>query len=179
MRICFNDDVDDDLATILAFLEGIGFNTSIKKMSIDILKIRSILNGIRQDFPHKDGIEKASIFKKVATFMVYFISEKPIQSDIASIPNMPTEISAITNHINTLIAVLIAFSALHEATIHGADGTEKKLINRLQLSKHSLIDIIESLSNAAPNTHFKMASVLLEQIAYKTNPECQYKTFEL
>lgn len=173
MRLCFNDDVNDDLTTLLAFLEGIGFNNSNKKMSIDIPKIRSILNGVRQDFPHKDGMENASIFKKVATFMVYFISEKPIQSDIAGIPNMPSDISKIPNHINTLIGILIALAALHEAVIH-RDGKEMKLVNKVQLSTHSFVDLVDALSNSTPNTHFKMASVFLEQLAYKSNPDCQY-----
>jgi len=33
---------------------------------------------MRQDFPHDDGLEKASPFKKAATFACFFISEKPV-----------------------------------------------------------------------------------------------------
>jgi hypothetical protein len=178
MRLYFNDDVDSDLAAIFVFLEGIGFNDSRKKMAIDVVKIRSILNGIRQDFPHKDGVEKASIFKKVAAFMVYFIAEKPIQSDITGIPNIPEEISRIPNHINTLIALFIAFAALHGASIHYEDGSEKTLSNKIKLSKHSFVDLIDALSSSSPVAHFKIASVFLEQLAYKSNPDCQYETFD-
>lgn len=174
MRLYFNENVNDDLKSVLAFLEGVGFNTENKRMAIDISKLRSILNGIRQDFPHKDGIDKASIFKKVATFMVYFISEKPIQSDITGIANIPEDISVFPNHINTLIAIFIAFESLHGALIHCATGDEKTLHHKIEISKHSFIDIVDALSTATPNTHFKMASVLLEQLAYKTNPDCQY-----
>lgn len=177
MRLCFNENLDTDLAAILAFLEGVGFNDNVRKMAIDVVKIRSILNGIRQDFPHNGGLVNASIFKKVATLMVYFISEKPIQSDITGIPNMPEEISRISNHVNTLIALLIAFTALHGASIHYKDGSEKNLVNKIALSKHSLIDLIDALSSSTPATHFKISSVFLEQLAYKSNPECQYEPF--
>lgn len=178
MRLCFNEDLDTDLTAILAFLEGVGFNDSVKKMAIDVVKIRSILNGIRQDFPHNGGLANASIFKKVATFMVYFISEKPIQSGITGIPNIPEEISRISNHVNILIALLIAFTALHGASIHYVDGNEKKLVKKIVLSKHSFIDLIDALSGSTPVTHFKILSVFLEQLAYKSNPECQYETFD-
>lgn len=174
MRLYFNESVNDDLACILVFLEGVGFNNNSKKMAIDVGKLRSILNGIRQDFPHKDGMEKASIFKKAATFMVYFISEKPIQSDITGIQDIPEDISVFPNHINTLIAIFIAFASLHGASIHKADGEEKKLANKIAISKHSFIDLVEAFSTATPSTHFKMAAVLLEQLAYKSNPDCQY-----
>jgi hypothetical protein len=174
MRIHFNDDVNEDIVSILAFLDGLGFNEAQQRMAIDISKIRSILNGVRQDFPHKDGLQNASIFKKVANFVVYFISERPIQSDVPSI-DLPEEISSIPNHVNTLVALFIAIAALHEATIHGMDGEEKQLKNKIELSKHSFIDLVEALSSATPNTHFKLVSVLFEQLAYKSNPECQYQ----
>ena len=60
MRLCFNENLDTDLAAILAFLEGVGFNDNVRKMAIDVVKIRSILNGIRQDFPHNGGLVNAS-----------------------------------------------------------------------------------------------------------------------
>lgn len=174
MRLYFNENVNDDLTSVLAFLEGVGFNEKNKTMAIDVSKLRSILNGIRQDFPHKDGMDEASIFKKVATFMIYFITEKPIQSDIAGIENIPEDISVFPNHINTLIAIFIAFESLHDALIHCATGGDKKLNNKIEISRHSFIDMVDALSTATISTHFKMASVLLEQLAYKTNQECQY-----
>jgi hypothetical protein len=48
MRIHFNDDVNEDIVSILAFLDGLGFNEAQQRMAIDISKIRSILNGVRQ-----------------------------------------------------------------------------------------------------------------------------------
>ncbi len=174
MRLNFNDNVQDDLLSILAFLEGVGYNHEGESISIDIPKLRSILNGIRQDFPHKDGLEKASIFKKVATFMVCFIAERPIQSKITSIGSMPAELFVISNHINTLVALFIGFAALHGASIHYSDGTTKLISNKIKLSKHSFVDLVDALSAATLTTHFKMASVLLEQLVYKSNPDCQY-----
>lgn len=175
MKLYFNESVTDDLKAILATLEGIGFNENDMKMAIDISKLRSILNGIRQDFPHKDGLDKASIFKKAATFLVYFIAEKPIQSEISGIINIPDDIAAVPNHINTLVALFIAFESLHGALIHCETEGDKKLANRISISRHSFVDIVDALSTATPPTHFKMASVLLEQLAYKSNPDCQYQ----
>jgi hypothetical protein len=175
MKLYFNQNTTDDLKAILAFLDGVGFNNDGMSMAIDIPKLRSILSGIRQDFPHKDGVDGASIFKKAATFMVYFIAEKPIQSEISGIQNIPADIAASPNHINTLIAIFIAFESLYGALIHCTTGDEKKLNNRIVISQHSFIDIVDAMSTATPNTHFKMASVLLEQLAYKSNPECQYQ----
>jgi hypothetical protein len=182
MRLSFNENSTDDLKAILAFIEGLSTNNDNLSTAININKLQSILSGIRQDFPHGDGIKgvnKASIFKKIATFTVYFIAEKPIASDKIAGLNIPDEISRIPNHLNTLVAVLIAFSCIHNSTIHNEDGTIKTtLANKIKLSEHSFIDIVDALSTATPSTHFNMLSVLLEQLAYKTNPECQYSTKE-
>lgn len=174
MRLFFNDDINDDMLAVLAILEGMGFNEKERMMDVDISKIAAILKGIRQDFPHKDGLEKASVFKKVATFLVYFVSEKPILSEIPGAENLPQGILEIKNHVNTLAAILISFAALHEAMIHGQDGQEKCLTTKIRLSRHSLIDLVDALSYATPHSHFKIVAVLLEQLAYKSNPGCQY-----
>lgn len=178
MRLNFNENHHEDIKCILAFIEGIGFNPDKNTTAINVAKITSILSGIRQDFPHKDGMEKASIFKKAATLMVYFISEKPIESDEVGNLVFPNELKIIPNYLNTVIAVFIAFALLHNATIARSDGAEINLTHKIKLSKHSFIDMIDALSNATFATHFKMASVLLEQLVYKTNIECQYEVFE-
>ena len=70
---------------------------------------------------------------------------------------------------------MVAIRSLRGATLDGhANGSQRILSNGIQLSRHSLVDITESLVNVTPLTHFKLVSVLLEQMAYKTNPECQY-----
>ena len=71
------------------------------------------------------------------------------------------------------MAFEIALEALHGARLQRKDG-EFILKNKIALSNHSYIDIIEALSKITPVAHFSLVSVLLEQLAYKTNSDCQY-----
>lgn len=148
-----------------------------ENISIDIAKIESIVQGIKRDFPHNDGLTEASAFKKVANFISYFVAERPIREPFIH-ENIPEEVLKINNYENAVIALLIGLSALHESEIHCADGNCKVLVCPMQLSKHSFIDLIDAISNITPQNHFKLLTVLLEQIAYKTNPGCQYEAKE-
>ena len=76
-------------------------------------------------------------------------------------------------NVNEHFALMLAIKSLHGATL-GDGASQKVLTNPIELSQHSLVDIIDALSHATPQNHFKLVSVLLEQIAYKTNPTCQY-----
>lgn len=49
--------------------------------------------------------------------------------------------------------------------------------NKIALSRHSYVDITDAFTGATPVTAFKLVTVLFEQMAYKTNPGCQYETF--
>jgi hypothetical protein len=49
------------------------------------------------------------------------------------------------------------------------------LTNRIRVSAHSYVDIIDALANATPITHYNMVTVLLEQLAYRANPEASYE----
>ena len=119
--------------------------------------------GMRQDFPHADGIKQASPFKKAANFVCYWVAAKPI-----------TVVPPPLENINEIFALMVAVESLHGATL----GEKKVLENRIQLSKHSLVDIVESLVAITPQSHFKLVSVMLEQMAYKSNPTCQYPYVE-
>ena len=79
------------------------------------------------------------------------------------------------------MALQLAVKCLHGATVgwrHGnvSDRQGKVLENKISLSKHSFIDIVDALADTSLSTGFKLVSVLLEQMAYKTNPNCQYPT---
>ena len=161
------------MVAILSFINGLAeIYCKDSTISIDVTKIQAISYGIRMDFPHSDGLEKASIFKQVSNFMTYFIAEKPILASFSS-ENFPPEVLKIRNHENAIVALLLGFAALHNASIL-KNGENVTLSEPIKLSKHSFIDMIDALANISPNTHFKVLTVLLEQIAYKTNPECQY-----
>lgn len=173
MKFFFNEKPEDDVVAILSFINGLAeIYCKDSTISIDVTKIQAISYGIRMDFPHSDGLEKASIFKQVSNFMTYFIAEKPILASFSS-ENFPPEVLKIRNHENAIVALLLGFAALHNASIL-KNGENVTLSEPIKLSKHSFIDMIDALANISPNTHFKVLTVLLEQIAYKTNPECQY-----
>lgn len=100
---------------------------------------------------------------------------KPISTPLPEALFGP-HLTAIDNHANAYIALLLAVESLHEARLEWCDGSIHVLENRIEFSRHSLIDIVDALSTATPSTSFKLVSVLLEQMAYKTNPRCQYPT---
>ena len=170
----FNSEPTDDVVSILAFIDGFASDFCDEPISIDIQKIESIVQGIRRDFPHKDGLDEASVFKKIANFISYFVAEKPIHHPFKN-SSIPERILEINNYENAIVALLIGLSALHESEIHQKEGDNKLLSNPIELSEHSFIDLIDAISNITPQNHFKLLTVLLEQLAYKTNPSCQYE----
>jgi hypothetical protein len=170
----FNNETTDDVVSILAFIDGFASDFCEEDISIDISKIESIVQGIRRDFPHKDGLDEASVFKKIANFIAYFVAERPIHHPFKN-TSIPERILEINNYENAIIALLIGLSALHQSEIHQSKNV-KTLTNPIELSEHSFIDLIDAISNITPQSHFKLLTVLLEQLAYKTNPDCQYQS---
>ncbi len=177
-NILYSTEVDQDLLSLLKyvndFTKGIGEN----EVEINVDKCRSLLEMMRQDFPHRDGLEKASVFKKVAYFMCYFIGEGPILRPFSS-SNIGDEMSGMRNHQNAIVAMQLAIDSLHGAVVGENTDTQNKLTNRIQLSAHSYWDIIDAIKAPTHNTHFNMLCVLLEQLSYKTNPDCQYPVMDL
>ena len=174
MNFLFNDKKDDDITIILTFIndftKGAGYDLS----SVSDEKIYALISRCRCDnFPHNDGYEQASAFKKLANFMVHFIAERPLPKPFPR-ALVGDGLSDIDNHQNAIIAFNLAIKALEGAVIHRQDG-DVTLSNPIQLSKHSYTDIICALSRTSPTTGFQLVTVLLEQLAYKTNPYCQYR----
>ncbi len=151
--------VQRDLQTIYALVTGFCARFPDASADLNTNRAMGVMFGMRQDFPHRDGIDKASPFKKAANFVCNWIAAKPI-----TLSPSPFE------HVNEVFALMVAIESLHGATL----GGDRTLSNRIELSRHSLLDIIEALANVTPVTHFKLVSVLLEQMAYKTNSDCQY-----
>lgn len=171
--VLYNENIDLDLYALLFHLNEFTKGLGLGPVSINPEICRSVLLGIRQDFPHKDGIEKASVFKRLANFITFFVATRPIQNPFET-EVIGADLAKIPNHQNAIAAFQVAIDSLHGATI-GANPTAMVLQKRIELSKHSYIDIIDALSEATPATHFKMVTVLLEQLSYKSNPNCQYK----
>lgn len=168
----YNDDPLQDTINVLKFINEFtkGFGTG--PAVLDTVIIEEVIQNIRTDFPHEGGIEKASAFKQIAFFMCHFIEARPI------IEPFPVEIvqrlARVDNHQNAIIAFGIAEEALHCSKIERKDGALDIKI-RIAYSKHSYVDIIEALSSIT-REHYQLVSVLLEQLVYKTNPQCQYKS---
>ena len=153
-----------DLAIIYSLVDGFFAQYPNVTSSLDTNATTGIMYGMRQDFPYREGIQMASPFKKAANFCCYWTAAKPILMNPEPLSN-----------VNAYFALMIALRSLHGARLDGHDGGDARtLTNRIELSKHSLVDITEALSTATPGQSFKLVSVLFEQMAYKTNSICQY-----
>ena len=171
-RILYNDDVNTDLLGLLMYINNFTKSLGVSQVVIEPDIVQSLLLGMRQDFPHVDGLKKASAFKKVANFMAFFISQKPIRS-IFPKSVIGNKLAALVNHQNAMVSFQLAIDCLDGAIIYRSEKTIT-LNNRIQISTHSYTDIIEALCGVTPATHLKMLAVFLEQLAYKSNPEGQY-----
>ena len=166
-----DDDGSMDVETIVTFIAGV-YGQFGQRASVSADRVWGCVRGMRQDFP--GGLDKASPFKRAANFVCYFVARKPIETSLPD--HFGPYLTDIRNHANAYIAFLLAVQSLHEAELEWCDGSIHKLCKRIEFSRHSLIDIVDALAAATPVTSFKLVSVLLEQMAYKTNPDCQYRT---
>lgn len=165
-----------DLRNLLSFIDSFCHDIGFETFQIDENKLVSVLHLIREDFPHKDGLENANPFKKIAYFVVNFITERPMKTSFKDefIIN-GTQINTINNHQNAIIAYAIAVESLVNAEIFRSTGEIVKLENRIMVSKHSYVDIIDAISESTPVDHFKSIAVLFEQLAYRANPTASYE----
>lgn len=177
MKLLYND-IEQDKLNILAFIEGFTEYIGSSHVPINTHAISNIVQGMHMDFPCVDGLEGASVFKQVANFVVYFVSERPLEAPFTESDKLPAEVFKINNHQNAIVALAIAINALKGAVIKRDDG-DHVLEYGILLSEHSYIDVVESLSNTSASTGFRLVTVLFEQLAYKSNPNCQYPLFAL
>lgn len=176
--LIYNSDDIDDVINVLQFINDYTATLGLKDVVIDANKIQAIIKGSKIDFPHKDGIEKASTFKKIAHFVCYFVSEKPIAEAFPETA-VGAKVVKIENHQNAMVALELAIAALENSTVLKLDPATKQTApfvvkQPISLSQHSYLDIIDALASSTPSTSYKLVTVLLEQIVYKTNPNCQY-----
>ncbi|MGJ7570873.1 hypothetical protein ACSFBX_10085 [Variovorax sp. RB2P76] len=177
MRLIYNDDDLMDAVTVLQYVDSYTAGIGVKNVIIDSGVVFSVVSGCKLDFPHIDGIEKASTFKKVANFICFFISQRPLRDPFpASV--VGERLAKVDNHQNAIIAFALAMDALERSVVHKKQPSGEiepfQITSRIEVSPHSYRDIVEALATATPATHFKLVTVLLEQLVYKTNPNCQY-----
>ena len=173
---------DNDASNVLGFISRFYATLGVNRVEIDGAAIDSALEASRQHLDEQPGgIERASPFKKAAAFLCHFVAGEPIKTPLpkqsALAIGLATANAAAPNP-NAVVALLIAMESLHRAKLMRSDGTECEVSRRLDLSTHSYADIVDALTQVTPE-HFKYVAVLLEQLAYKTNPRCQYPSHQV
>lgn len=164
-------DVDTDVVNILTYINEFTRRAGILDAQVDSDLVAKVCIDMRRKFPHVDGLDKASTFKKVANFVAWFVCHQPIKSAFpaGSVRGIEADLNA-----SAVIAFDIALLCLQGSVISSKNG-EKSISENLYVSDHSYADIIHSLAgHVEPSTHYHLLAVLFEQITYKSNPHCEY-----
>lgn len=175
-KILYNPNALFDTASVLAFINDFTVGLDLHQVKMNTWAIETLIAGMKADFPHIDGLDRASPFKKAANFLCYFVAEKPILDSFPA-EKIGATLSKMTNHQNALVGFMFICKALHHASLD-REGEIIVLTNKIEVSKHSFEDIIDALANVTPAQSVKLVAVLLEQLVYKTNPNCQYQCME-
>lgn len=162
-----------DLVYLLQYINNFTKRVGITDVDVDVTQINSIIASAKEDGHYPGGAAKASAFRKVASFIAYFVALKPIINAFPA-EKIGDELSRINNHQNAILALAIALDSLHGAKIYREDG-EFILKNPIKISKHSYVDIVDAVSSVIPSIGMKLTAVLLEQMSYRFNPTCEYK----
>lgn len=167
------NNVQSNLVSVAVYIDSFAKNLGLEELSIDPQKLTTVAAAlVRPDFPHVDGLEKASPFKKAANFFVWFVAARPILSELPE-ALIGKDLKSIPNHQNVIFAYHMAIDCLHGAQLHRKDKIEPLSV-KIKVSQHFFIDFVEAFSAAAPVTHFQIASLLFEQLAYKYNKDASY-----
>lgn len=168
----YNKDTMEDLVNVLTFIDSFTVEAGVEDVQVDSKACHRAILGSRRDFPYVAGVDKASVFKKVANFVAYFIASQPIKSAFPESAVGPL----FEFDPNAIIAYHIAVVCLEESKICSGNGEEIRISKPITVSDHSYIDILGALSRSdiQPETHFELLAVFFEQLTYKCNPQCQY-----
>ncbi len=161
------------LACLAVYVDAFAKGLGLKELNVDPVAFNQVVGGlIRPDFPHRDGVAKASPFKKAANFFVWFVASKPILDPLPESIINP-ELRGIQNHQNVIIAYHMAVDCLHNAELYKGEAIVK-LEKKIRVSNHFFQDFVEAYSAATPSNDFKSVSLMFEQLAYKANPTVPY-----
>lgn len=167
----YTQDAGQDYTNILRHINDATHAMGIRNVQIDTRALWGVCMSMRTGFPHVDGLDKASSFKKVANFVACFLAILPIKTPVPQ----SMKLGALESpNLNAIIAFDIAVACLNASTIHRKDGSFP-LRHPISLSDHSYIDIIDALSKGVtPHDHYKLLAVFFEQLTYKCNPDLEY-----
>lgn len=142
------------------------------KIDFDWIKVAAVVRACLFDnYPIPGGNrDNASPFKQSARLWVEFIAQSPIGTPLEPIDSHDW---AIENHQNIIVPFHFCRRLLEGASIQHSDGA-KSLPNIIRYSRHTFADIVTAMKGATQPTHFKLAALLLEQMAYRFNPDTSY-----
>lgn len=159
--------------SIASYLDSFAEHLGLQSLDINPAALNQVASGLaRPSFPHVDGVEKASPFKKAANFFVWFVASRPIVGPLPGHLTGP-KLGSIDNHQNVIFAYHMAVDCLHGASLR-KNGEVIVLTRRIKVSKHFFRDFVEAFSAATPVHHFQVVSLLFEQLAYKVNRKASY-----
>lgn len=168
-------DIYGNTAVIAQYVDKFAKGLGLTSLQIDPDRLLGIAGAMTSNsFPHRDGISKASPFKKAANLFVWFVAEKPIIEELPS-SIIGEDLASIQNHQNVLFAYNLCIDCLENSTLYKCDGSQALLANRICVSYHFLRDFVEAFSAAVPEHDFKKVALLFEQLAYKTNIGAAYE----
>ena len=162
-----------DVINILRYTNDLTHELGLTEVQVDLVALKKVCFGMRNKFPHEAGENEASVFKKMGNFLTHFLAYKPIRS--AFPPEIVKGLRSFDP--NAFVGFEIAVACIEKSTINFKEAENKEIGNPIYLSDHSYADVICALStdeNISPQNHYHIYSVFLEQLTYKTNPDCQY-----
>ena len=161
-----------DYTTIMTLIDSFA-ESNAAKIVVNDDRLFYMIKRIHADFPCIDGADRASVFKKSSAFLCEFVGDQVVETFECQ---MSDKLKKITNSGSAIIGFHVITTMLNGATVRNG---EKVIGNPIELSTHSYIDIIDALSGITLHGSFKLVTVLLEQLVYKSNPGLQYNTFQL
>lgn len=178
------EDLINTFVAISAFTESFSkTGVIVDKIDVDSFLLENTITNMREDFPSNDGtgFEQASAFKKLSNFICCFMFCKPLQgisfeeSDYRDNPYK----NYIKQHLNASFAAYYMVHILKDVEIVEDNGNKLIANNSIAITQHSFIGLVESLSvsKITPESHWAILSLLIEQLVYKSNPQCQYEDF--
>ncbi|CAC9621414.1 hypothetical protein [uncultured Gammaproteobacteria bacterium] len=168
----FSDNETTDYFEIMVLVDSF-VEANSASIVINEDKLFFMIKRIHADFPCINGANNANVFKKSAAFLCEFVGEQVVETFECA---MSAELEKITNNGSAIIAFHIVTTMLNNATVQNG---EKSIKNPIELSKHSYIDIIDALNDITLQRSFRLVTVLLEQLVYKSNHELQYDVKKL
>ena len=175
----YHDDEHVIRRNILLAVEGVWERKGVKSVKINVRNIEDLAKLLHQarsgnKFPHTDGFQKASVYKKAAYFFTLFCTYKPI-TDIVGLEYIREEIwKAQGDWRNVYTAYLLVKESLRGVSYKNK-YKETVLLNEINASPHTIADMVEAFSEPVPTDKFKLAALFFEQMCYKNTPEAQYK----